>query len=126
MGFGHRVYKSYDPRARILKEHARRLSEGTPFFRFFEINEKLEEIMRAKKGAQGIFPNVDLYSGIVYHQLGIAADLFTPIFAVARVAGWTAHVLEYWKDNRLFRPDSIYEGPAPRRYVPISERQGTP
>lgn len=78
--------------------------------------------MRNKKGAQGIFPNVDLYSGIVYHQMGIATDLFTPIFAIARVAGWTAHILEYWQENRLFRPNSIYEGASPRGYVPISQR----
>lgn len=122
MGFGHRVYKSYDPRARILKEYARRLSEKTKFSRFFQINDKLEQVMQAKKGQHGIFPNVDLYSGIVYHQLGIPADLFTPIFAIARVAGWTAHVLEYWQDNRLFRPNAVYDGPAPRGYVPISQR----
>ncbi len=122
MGFGHRVYKNYDPRARILKEYARRLSEKTKFSRFFQINDKLEQVMQAKKGQHGIFPNVDLYSGIVYHQMGIATDLFTPIFAIARVAGWTAHVLEYWQDNRLFRPNSVYEGPSPRNYVPISQR----
>ncbi|MBI4056773.1 MAG: citrate synthase [Elusimicrobia bacterium] len=123
MGFGHRIYKSYDPRARIFKEYARRLSGRTKFSRFFKINEKLEEVMQAKKGQHGIFPNVDLYSGIVYHQLGIPADLFTPIFAIARVAGWTAHILEYWRDNRLFRPNALYEGPPPRPYVPIEQRR---
>ncbi len=93
-GFGHRVYKNYDPRARILKEYARRLSEKTKFSRFFDLTDRLEAVMVDRKGKQGIFPNVDLYSGIVYHQIGIATDLFTPIFAIARVAGWTAHVLE--------------------------------
>ncbi len=122
MGFGHRVYKNYDPRARILKEYARRLSDKTKFSRFFQINEELERVMVARKGKQGIFPNVDLYSGIVYHQMGIATDLFTPIFAIARVAGWAAHVIEYWQENRLFRPNSIYVGPAPRKFVPISQR----
>jgi citrate synthase len=122
MGFGHRVYRNYDPRARIFKEYARRLSEKTKFSRFFQINDKLEQTMRAKLGQQGIFPNVDLYSGIVYHQLGIATDLFTPIFAIARVSGWTAHILEYWQENRLFRPNAIYDGPPPRAYVPISQR----
>ena len=78
--------------------------------------------MVARKGKQGIFPNVDLYSGIVYHQIGIATDLFTPIFAIARVAGWTAHVLEYWEKNRIFRPASIYDGPEPRTYTPMSQR----
>ncbi|MBI4376901.1 MAG: citrate synthase [Elusimicrobia bacterium] len=121
-GFGHRVYKSYDPRARILKEYARRLSEKTKFSRFFKVNEKLEKVMVERKGKQGIFPNVDLYSGIIYHQMGIATDLFTPIFAIARVAGWTAHVLEYWQENRLFRPNSIYDGPAPRKFLPITQR----
>jgi len=122
MGFGHRVYKNYDPRARILKEYARRLSEKTKFSRFFQVNDKLEQVMQARKGQQGIFPNVDLYSGIVYHQMGIPMDLFTPIFAIARVAGWTAHILEYWQDNRLFRPNAIYYGPPPRPYVPVSAR----
>lgn len=122
MGFGHRVYKNYDPRARILKEYARRLSERTKFSRFFKINDKLERAMVERKGKQGIFPNVDLYSGIVYHQMGIATDLFTPIFAIARVAGWTAHVMEYWQDNKLFRPNSIYDGPAPRKFLPIAQR----
>ncbi|MBI4051948.1 MAG: citrate synthase [Elusimicrobia bacterium] len=122
MGFGHRIYKNYDPRARIFKEYARRLSERTKFSRFFKINEKLEEVMQAKKGQHGIFPNVDLYSGIVYHQLGIPADLFTPIFAIARVSGWTAHILEYWQENRLFRPNALYEGPAPRAYVSMGQR----
>jgi len=122
VGFGHRVYKNYDPRARILKEYARRMSEKTKFSRYFKINDKLEKVMVERKGKQGIFPNVDLYSGIVYHQMGIATDLFTPIFAIARVAGWTAHVIEYWQENRLFRPNSIYEGPGPRAFVPISQR----
>lgn len=121
-GFGHRVYKNYDPRARILKEYARRMSEQTKFSRFFKINDRLEKVMVERKGKQGIFPNVDLYSGIIYHQMGITTDLFTPIFAIARVAGWTAHVLEYWLDNRLFRPNSIYEGPGPRKFVPLSQR----
>ena len=122
MGFGHRVYKNYDPRARIFKEYARRLSEKTKFSRFFQINDKLEQVMQAKLGQHGIFPNVDLYSGIVYHQLGIATDLFTPIFAIARVPGWTAHILEYWQENRLFRPNADYVGPEPRSYVPVAQR----
>ncbi|MBI4387354.1 MAG: citrate synthase [Elusimicrobia bacterium] len=122
MGFGHRVYKNYDPRARIFKEYARRLSEKTKFSRFFQVNDKLEQVMQARKGQQGIFPNIDLYSGIVYHQLGIPTDLFTPIFAIARVAGWTAHILEYWQDNRLFRPNAIYDGPGPRPYVAAARR----
>ncbi len=122
MGFGHRMYKSYDPRARIFKEYAKRLSEKTRFSRFFKINDKLEQVMQEKVGGAGIFPNVDLYSGIVYHQLGIATDLFTPIFAIARVSGWTGHILEYWQENRLMRPNAIYTGSEPRSYVPIAQR----
>lgn len=122
MGFGHRIYKNYDPRARIFKEYARRLSEGTSFFKLFQIASGLEEEMKKRKSQQGIFPNVDLYSGTVYHTLGIPSDLFTPIFAVARVAGWTAHILEYLQENRLFRPNALYTGPSPRSYVSISQR----
>ncbi|HVE11934.1 MAG TPA: citrate/2-methylcitrate synthase [Elusimicrobiota bacterium] len=122
MGFGHRVYKNYDPRARILKEYARRLSAKTKFSRYFQINDELEKVMQDKYGRRGIFPNVDLYSGIVYHHMDIPIDLFTPIFALSRVAGWTAHVLEYWQDNRLFRPAAAYIGSAPREYVPESNR----
>lgn len=121
-GFGHRVYKIYDPRARIFKEYARRLSEKTRFSRFYRINDRLEQVMQEKLGSRGIFPNLDLYSGMVYHQLGIASDLFTPIFAIARVSGWTAHVLEYWRDNKVFRPNAFYDGPPPRSYVSISQR----
>jgi citrate synthase len=116
------VYKNYDPRARLLKEYARRLSAKTKFSRFFKINDRLEQVMQATYGKHGIFPNVDLYSGIVYHQMGIPMDLFTPIFAIARVAGWTAHILEYWQANRLFRPASAYVGPPPRPYIPESKR----
>jgi len=122
MGFGHRVYKNYDPRARILKEFARRLSSKTKFSRYFHINDELEKVMQEKYGRRGIFPNVDLYSGIVYHHMDIPVDLFTPIFALSRVAGWTAHVLEYWQDNRLFRPAAAYIGSGPRAYVPESKR----
>ena len=122
MGFGHRMYKAYDPRARIFKEYARRLSEKTRFSRFFKINDKLEAVMKEKLGGSGIFPNVDLYSGIVYHQMGIATDLFTPIFAIARVSGWTGHILEYWQENRLMRPNAIYTGSKPRAYVPLAQR----
>ncbi|HVC08984.1 MAG TPA: citrate/2-methylcitrate synthase [Elusimicrobiota bacterium] len=122
MGFGHRMYKAYDPRARLLKEYARRASEKTKSSRLFQITEKIEEVMIQKKGKQGIFPNVDLYSGIIYHQMGIPTDIFTPIFAIARVAGWTAHVLEYWQENRLFRPNALYEGPSARKFPPLAQR----
>lgn len=122
MGFGHRIYKSYDPRARIFKEYAGKLCENTPFSGLYQVTSGLEEEMKKRKSQQGIFPNVDLYSGTVYHTLGIPSDLFTPIFAIARVAGWTAHILEYLQENRLFRPNALYTGPSPRSYVPLSQR----
>ena len=122
IGFGHRMYKTYDPRARIFKEYARKLAELSGEDRFFRINERLEATMVQQVGGKGIYPNIDLYSGIVYRHLGIPRDIFTPIFAMARVAGWTAHLLEYWQENRLFRPVAIYNGPAPRKYVPLDSR----
>ncbi|MBI4054912.1 MAG: citrate synthase [Elusimicrobia bacterium] len=122
MGFGHRVYKTYDPRARIFKRYADELSRADGDRRFFEINERIEELMQKRVGSHGIYPNVDFYSGIVYRSLGVASDLFTPIFSIARAAGWTAHVLESWQKNRIYRPASVYEGPGPRAYVPLDER----
>ncbi len=119
MGFGHRVYKAYDPRARILKSIAEELSKGSEFYK---VAVKVEEYMMGKLAQKGIFPNVDFYSGIVYNALGISTDLFPPIFAIGRVAGWCAHILEYLGDNRIFRPSSIYKGELDRKYIPIEER----
>jgi citrate synthase len=107
MGFGHRVYKTYDPRARIYKELARRLAAHHPDKGYFEIAEALErtviEEIVEKKG-KPIYPNVDFYSAVVYMYLGIPSSLATAIFAIARVSGWVAHVLEQYSDNRLIRP----------------------
>ncbi len=122
MGFGHRVYKAYDPRARILKGYAERLSREKGDTRWLEIAEKIEEIMIREKGKKGIFPNVDFYSGIIYNLLGFPKEVFTPIFAIARVVGWTAHVLEYLQANRIFRPRAIYNGPLDVEYIPIDKR----
>lgn len=121
-GFGHRVYRIYDPRARIFKEYARLLSEKKGDTTLYEMNVKIEELMIQAFGGKGIYPNIDFYSGIVYHQLGIPADLFTSMFAISRVAGWTAHVLEYWEDNRIFRPRALYVGPMEQKYIPLEER----
>ncbi|RKZ20769.1 citrate synthase, partial [bacterium] len=118
MGFGHRVYKAYDPRAKILKEYAERLSEKNGDMKFINIGKKIEEVMIREVGKKGIFPNVDFYSGIVYHFLGIPTDLFTPIFAMSRVAGWVAHIVEYLQANRIFRPRAIYNGPVDVEYTP--------
>ncbi len=122
MGFGHRVYKSYDPRARILKQYAERLSDKYKDRRWIEIGEKIEEVMIREVGKKGIFPNVDFYSGIVYHFLGIPKDLFTPIFAISRSVGWCAHVYEYTASNRIFRPRALYNGPIDVEYIPIEKR----
>ncbi len=123
-GFGHRVYKSYDPRARILKPLARHLTADRPqMCRLFETADRLEQEVVANLGAEKrVFPNVDFYSGIVYNAMGIPPEMFTPIFAVARVAGWTARVFEYLEQNRIFRPRAVYTGPFDREYVPIEDR----
>jgi citrate synthase len=119
MGFGHRVYRTEDPRATILRGYSRELGERHGETRWYELTVAVEHAVRELKG---LYPNVDLYSGSVYTSLGIPQRLFTPIFAVSRMAGWTANIIEQHQDNRLIRPDSEYVGPAPRAYVPLSER----
>lgn len=120
MGFGHRVYKTTDPRAAALKEMSRRLTAEAGQSRLFEISERIEQFMLAEKG---LHANVDFYSATVYHVLGLPVDLFTPVFAVSRIAGWTAHVLEQLADNRLIRPRAEYIGPVDVPYVPIDQRE---
>lgn len=120
MGMGHRVYKVYDPRARILKEWSRRLGEEKGEPHWFQMSDIIEKAVNAKK--PNIHPNVDFYSATVYHHLGIPTDLFTPIFAVSRIAGWCAHVLEQLADNRLIRPESEYIGPRGLKVAPIDQR----
>ena len=122
MGFGHRVYKTYDPRARVLAVYAEELCRRTGNTRLLEAARVVERAVVAAYGSRGIFPNVDFYSGIVYHCLGIAPSLFTPVFAVSRAAGWTARILEYTAENRLFRPRAVYAGPKDRRFRPLEER----
>lgn len=120
MGIGHRVYKVLDPRAPHLKAMAIRLSEKLGEPKWIQMSERIAAIMKEKKGLNA---NVDFYSATVYHSMGIPTDLFTPIFAIARMSGWTAHVLEQLADNRLFRPLSEYTGPAVGLTVkPIAER----
>lgn len=122
-GFGHRVYKAYDPRAKIFKDYVRELSGLKGARNLYDIAVKVEEVMSRELGeAKGIFPNIDFYSGITYHLMGIPTDLFTPIFAVSRVVGWCAHVIEYLADNRLVRPRANYIGPLDREYIPIDRR----
>jgi len=119
MGFGHRVYKTEDPRATHLRRLSKQLGEQMGDTRWYEISKKIEEVVMAEKG---LYPNVDFYAASVYYCLGIPVDLFTPVFAASRVAGWTAHVREQYADNRIIRPESEYIGPRGRKWQPIEER----
>ncbi|MBC6456883.1 citrate synthase [Actinomadura sp. HBU206391] len=119
MGFGHRVYKSEDPRASHLRRLSAELAETTGDDTWFRMSQRMEEIVFAEKGLR---PNVDFYAASVYRYLGIPVDLFTAVFSVSRMAGWTAHVIEQHADNRLIRPDSEYIGDRDMRWLPISER----
>ncbi|MCS7246555.1 MAG: citrate synthase [Thermomicrobium sp.] len=119
MGFGHRVYKGEDPRAKWLRDLSRRLGEQRGDLRWYELSVAIADVMQREKG---LFPNVDFYAASVYHYLGIEKELMTPVFAASRIAGWTAHVLEQQADNRLIRPRAEYVGPTNRRYVPLDQR----
>lgn len=122
MGFGHRVYKVKDPRATILQSLAEKLFEKTGRDEYYDIAVELEKAVEEKLGDRGIYPNVDFYSGLVYRKLGIPTDLFTPIFAIARVSGWLAHWKEQLAENRIFRPTQIYVGEHDRHYIPVEAR----
>jgi citrate synthase len=122
MGFGHRVYKVKDPRATVLQELAEHVFAETQRPKRYEIAVELERVAAGTLGPKGIYPNVDFYSGIVYDAIGIPRDLFTPVFAMARVAGWLAHWLEQLTNNRIFRPEQIYVGKHDVPYVPLEER----
>lgn len=119
MGFGHRVYTVSDPRSDIIKEWSRTLCRNGRNPRLFEISEQVETVMWAERR---LFPNLDFYSASAYHMLGVPTRLFTPIFVIARTAGWAAHIIEQRSHNRLIRPGALYTGPEPRPYVPIEER----
>ncbi|HEY9391624.1 MAG TPA: citrate/2-methylcitrate synthase [Mycobacteriales bacterium] len=119
MGFGHRVYRTEDPRATHLRPMSKRLGELVGDTRFYEMSARMEHTVYEVKGLR---PNVDFYAASVYHALGIPTDLFTPVFAVSRMSGWTSHVIEQHLDNRLIRPDSEYVGPKEQTWVPIDER----
>ena len=122
MGLGHRVYKVKDPRATVLQELAEHVFAETSRPRNYDVAVEVEKAAAAILGPKGIYPNVDFYSGIVYSSLGIDRDLFTPIFVVARVAGWLAHWLEQLKNNRIFRPEQVYVGKRDQQYVPLDQR----
>ncbi|WP_229114031.1 citrate synthase [Halapricum desulfuricans] len=119
-GFGHRVYEVKDPRAAILGDQSRALGNASGELKWFSYSQVIEEFMQQETG---IAPNVDFYSASTYYQMGIPIDLFTPIFALSRVGGWIAHVLEYQEDNRLIRPRSRYVGATDQTYVPIEQRE---
>ena len=119
MGIGHRIYKTLDPRAPHLKRMAKILSEKLGEPKWIQMSERIAEIMLREKN---LHANVDFYSATVYYSLGIPTDLFTPIFAIARTSGWTAHVLEQLADNRLIRPQSVYTGPVGLTVQPIDQR----
>src|SRR5947207_4491026 len=119
-GFGHRVYTTEDPRATHLREMSREIGRRSGQPAWYEMSQRIEAVMKAEKKPN---PNVDFYSASTYYVLGIAVDLFTPIFAVSRISGWTAHVLEQFAHNRLIRPRAEYVGPEyPQRYVPLEGR----
>lgn len=119
MGFGHRVYKSGDPRAKHLRKLSESMSRLKNDPKWYEISVKVDEVVQREKG---LMPNVDFYSASTYHYLGIPTDLFTPIFACSRVSGWCAHIMEQLKHNRLIRPRAEYLGPRDQHYVPIDQR----
>lgn len=118
-GFGHRVYEVKDPRAYILGEFSESLAEEAGEMKWYDYSIAIEEFMSEEKG---IAPNVDFYSATTYYQMGIPIDLFTPIFALSRVGGWTAHVAEQYEDNRIMRPRARYVGDEDQEFVPIDER----
>ena len=119
MGIGHRVYKVLDPRAPHLQRMAQQLGAKLGETKWLDMSERIAEIMLREKN---LYPNVDFYSATVYYSLGIPTDLFTPLFAISRTSGWTAHVLEQLADNRLIRPRGVYDGPDDLKFQPISER----
>ncbi len=124
MGFGHRVYKATDPRAVVLRELADEIMQGRDETKWLDLSDEVREAMALEMEQRGkkIYPNVDFFSASVYTTLGIATDLFTPIFAMSRVTGWTAHLFEQYANNRLIRPKAEYVGPRDQKVVPIEQR----
>jgi len=119
MGFGHAVYKTEDPRATHLRKFSQEMGEAAGDSRWYEMSRKVEEVMLREKG---LYPNVDFFSASTYYMMGIPLDLYTPIFAISRISGWTGHILEQYADNKLIRPRAEYVGARDLPYVPIEER----
>ena len=126
MGFGHREYKVKDPRAVILQSLVEEMFDRFGHDDLYDVARAIEREAESRLGPKGIYPNVDFYSGLVYRKLGIPRDLFTPVFAIARVAGWLAHWREQLGANRIFRPSQIYSGSQPRSCMPIEQRETSP
>ncbi|MBK9154270.1 MAG: citrate synthase [Chloracidobacterium sp.] len=119
MGIGHAVYKTEDPRATWLRKFSKQMADRKGESQWFEMSQRIEQLMLEKKG---MYPNVDFYSASTYYLMGIPLDLFTPIFAVSRISGWTGHILEQYANNKLIRPRAEYIGKRDQKYVPIGER----
>ncbi len=119
MGIGHAVYKTEDPRATWLRKFSKQMADNRGDQKWYEMSQRIEQLMHEKKG---MFPNVDFYSASTYYLMDIPLDLFTPIFAVSRISGWTGHILEQYDNNKLIRPRAEYIGPRDLKYAPIGER----
>ncbi|HEX8175467.1 MAG TPA: citrate synthase [Pyrinomonadaceae bacterium] len=119
MGFGHAVYRTEDPRATHLRRFSKELGERAGNTKWYDISRRVEEVVMREKG---LYPNVDFYSASTYYMMGIPLELYTPIFAVSRISGWTGHILEQYANNRIIRPRAEYTGPRNVAYVPIDER----
>jgi len=122
MGFGHRVYKTFDPRATHLKKLSKTLAEETGHEHLYQISSAVERIMHELVSDKGIYPNVDFYSATTYRSIGLEVDLFTPMFAISRVGGWVGHVIEQLQENRIMRPKAKYTGPHEVDYTPMEQR----